>query len=340
MPEPIIVRFVVDPAALKELGIDPQTVLGRTGADQSGEPGRAESAGLGKSPGGGAPSIIGGAAIAGVLVGGLLGIVGLFTNLLANSKVLNTYAQGIGKVFSAAIDILLIPFLPVLNLMLAGMLKLVAWLIDSGYLQAMSDIVNTQVVPLLQAAGAFVGQILAAMKGSLDPTKWDWAKISRMFLGDLLINVAMIVSLYEGIVNGGLKLLGLPGIDTTGKAPRTLFEEGVAGVTGKDIGMISPEEFVKYRHQWEASLIAGGLASTVVPGVGTALGTVGGGLIGGGGIGMEAARAHQAVSSPGQTAVKATVSITGLNAQQAAIEAARKQKASESTSTWRGLYAN
>ncbi len=56
-------------------------------------------------------------------------------SLVANSRVANAYLGSMGKMFSAAIDLLLLPFTPIFNLLMVAMSKLIAWLIDSGVLE-------------------------------------------------------------------------------------------------------------------------------------------------------------------------------------------------------------
>jgi len=69
------------------------------------------------------------------LMGVNLGIQGI----LSQSRVASTYLGAMGKMFGAAIDLLLIPFIPIFNLLMVGMGMLVKWLITSGILDRISE---------------------------------------------------------------------------------------------------------------------------------------------------------------------------------------------------------
>jgi len=73
-------------------------------------------------------------------------------NLLQNSSIMNTYMGAMGKMFGAAVDLLLLPFTPLLNLMMLAMGKLLQWLVTSGLLEAISKGVN-RVVDFLKDVG-------------------------------------------------------------------------------------------------------------------------------------------------------------------------------------------
>lgn len=197
--ESTTVRFIVDPSELEELGLSPSQMFGPSGqAPPMPSPGDVAAGGAPTGGGGGGKG--GGvmtAAVVGALTGGILGMLDFFKQLLSNSKVLNTYAQAFGKVFSAAMDMLLLPFLPVLNLMLAGVAKLVAWLITSGYLERMSRYVNEVLVPLMQGVGAGLAHIWEAMNQTLDPRKWNWAELGMVATSILESGAALLFGTLE-----------------------------------------------------------------------------------------------------------------------------------------------
>lgn len=58
--------------------------------------------------------------------------------MVSNSSIANTYLGAMGKIFGAAMDILLVPFLPLINMLMMGMGMLVEYLVKSGYLETMS----------------------------------------------------------------------------------------------------------------------------------------------------------------------------------------------------------
>lgn len=59
--------------------------------------------------------------------------------ILRNSNVANNYLGNMGKMFGAALDLLLIPFLPIFNLIMMGVSKLIQWLVSSGVLDQIRD---------------------------------------------------------------------------------------------------------------------------------------------------------------------------------------------------------
>lgn len=59
--------------------------------------------------------------------------------IVQNSSVANTYLGNMGKMFGSALDLLLIPFLPIFNLIMAGISKLIQWLVASGVLEQIRD---------------------------------------------------------------------------------------------------------------------------------------------------------------------------------------------------------
>lgn len=66
----------------------------------------------------------------------------LLNSIVSNSQIANTYLGSMGKMFGAALDLLLIPFIPVFNAIMIGMSMLLKWLITSGTLERIGDAVN------------------------------------------------------------------------------------------------------------------------------------------------------------------------------------------------------
>lgn len=275
----VSVKFLVTMDELKELGIDLTSALGQ-------KPGQSSSTSSGSGPqdAGGGEDAQGGkgggmsAAMVGIMAGGIIGLLSFFKDLLNQSKILNTYAQGMGKMFSAAIDILLMPFLPVLNLMLAGMSKLLAWLIDSGYLENMSRIVDQQVIPLLNSIGDGMSKLWADMNHSLNPLNWDWAALGRTAVAMLELDAAVLLGTLEILLNK------IPGInfDVYGEetGPKAMAEQALSLYGGNDV-KLTPEQFNQLSRGILTGAAVGGAAGTLapIPGVGTgagaALGTAG-----------------------------------------------------------------
>jgi hypothetical protein len=101
--------------------------------------------------------------------------------LVANSRVANAYLGGMGKMFSAAIDLLLLPFTPIFNLLMVAMSKLIGWLIDSGVLEWVAEGVEK----LVDLFGGFVNWVKLLFtdpgKAIMDAIKWLWSQIKAFF---------------------------------------------------------------------------------------------------------------------------------------------------------------
>lgn len=252
--ESTTVRFVVDPSELEELGLSPSRVFGPSGqAPPMPQPGDMAGGSEPKGGSGGGGGLMT-AAVVGALTGGIIGMVQFFGQLLQNSKILNTYAQSFGKVFSAALDMLLMPFIPVLNLMLAGVMKLVAWLITSGYLERMSAYVNTVMVPLMEAAGQQLRLVWDLMNNSADPSKWDWEGLGLYAGGVLLQTLALITA----DINLLLAKIGLP----IGDPYLAAAEEYNAGLAMQGKAPISQAQFVGRSRAFNDPGYAGGDTSS------------------------------------------------------------------------------
>lgn len=112
----------------------------------------------------------------------LLGIMGVaLTGILRNSAMANTYMGAMGKMFGAALDILMIPLIPLFNLLMVGISKLIMWLIQSGYLEKMTKLmqkVADNIVGILK----WVREVWMAIKS------FDMAKLAGL-IKDAVVNV-------------------------------------------------------------------------------------------------------------------------------------------------------
>ena len=95
--------------------------------------------------------------------------------LVANSRVTNAYLGGMGKMFSAAIDLLLLPFTPLFNLLMIGLSKLIGWLIDSGVLKAMGEGVQ-ELINLFGGVAKWVAEMASAI------VNLDFSKIGSLIV--------------------------------------------------------------------------------------------------------------------------------------------------------------
>lgn len=123
-------------------------------------------------PGFGVGAIAGLAAIAGLKL--MQFVINFATNLLKNSQVLNSYFGAMGKVLSAAVDILLMPFIPILNLILATAVRFLAWMVANNIPQ---KLYNGMVAVWhgLQVVWSWFKAVVDFFNGNpFDPTKWDW----------------------------------------------------------------------------------------------------------------------------------------------------------------------
>lgn len=123
----------------------------------------------------------------------LYGIEKVMSGLLRNSTVANTYMGAMGKMFGAAIDILLIPFIPLFNLIMVGISKLIMWLITSGYLEKMTKIME-EVAKNISGMVKWVAEMAKAIKD------FDVGKIAS------LMAVAVKEVVKESVQNPGVAL--------------------------------------------------------------------------------------------------------------------------------------
>ena len=107
--------------------------------------------------------------------------------MFRESRIASTYLSAMGKVFGAAIDILLIPFIPVFNLIMIGMTKLLDWLINSGYLERMTEI---------------MGRSLEMLAGILDWGSKVWQALKDFDLPEL---ASLIIEGIGNAINASVK---------------------------------------------------------------------------------------------------------------------------------------
>ncbi len=120
--------------------------------------------------------------------------------LLNNSSLLNSYFGSMGKVFSAIVDVLLIPFTPILNLLMIGMTKFITWMVTNNIPQ---KLYNAAVVlwHALQDIWDWL-QKIAGFFDSWDPSKWDWT--------GLMSGTLSVIDKFFGWITN----TGLPGVMT------------------------------------------------------------------------------------------------------------------------------
>ena len=160
--------------------------------------------------------------------------------LVVNSRVANAYLGGMGKMFSAAIDLLLLPFTPLFNLLMVAMSKLLGWLIDSGVLEWMAEGVDK----LVDLFGGFVSWIKLVFtdpgEAFMEAVRWLADRIKEFFENpkDWIKNAAQLAVAGAGVVAGGMiggqMLAGMMGLGSFG--PMALAGKGIGKLFGKGGG--------------------------------------------------------------------------------------------------------
>jgi len=84
-------------------------------------------------------------------------------SLVQHSSIANTYLGAMGKMFGAAVDLLLLPFMPIFNMLMLAMGQLIKWLYTSGVLDAISKGVDN-VMKFLGALGGDLANIWNAIR--------------------------------------------------------------------------------------------------------------------------------------------------------------------------------
>ncbi|KKM81470.1 hypothetical protein LCGC14_1329540, partial [marine sediment metagenome] len=121
--------------------------------------------------------------------------------LVSNSRVANAYLGGMGKMFTAAIDLLLLPFTPIFNLLLVAMSKLIGWLVDSGILEWVGEGVQ-KLVDLFGGFTSWIKLIFTDPKQAfIDALKWLWGQI-KTFFSDPLGSLKRVAQL--GVAGAGV----------------------------------------------------------------------------------------------------------------------------------------
>lgn len=168
-------------------------------------------------------------------------------SLVSNSRVANAYLGGMGKMFSAAIDLLLLPFTPLFNIMMVAMSKLVAWLIDSGVLEWMAQGVD-DLVGLFQGAWNTLKDIWDAVKGVgkaiwealPEPIRKGLEAAGKVAgdvlgpLGQLAKRAGGVVAAGAGMAVGGQMLMSMMGIGSLG--PLAMAGRGMGKLFGRGGG--------------------------------------------------------------------------------------------------------
>ncbi len=148
--------------------------------------------------------------------------LGFAQKLLNGSKVLNSIFGTMGKMLSAAVDILLIPFTPLLNMLMLGLTKLLVWMVSNNI---PGRLYNGMVAiwRFFVSAYSWIRDVIGFFNGSFNPAKWDWgallsglvAVISKFFrwivakLGDGVEALLKLVKSGARLVNkGATSLLG------------------------------------------------------------------------------------------------------------------------------------
>ena len=192
--------------------------------------------------------------------------------LVSNSRVANAYLGGMGKMFSAAIDLLLLPFTPIFNLLLVAMSKLIGWLVDSGVLEWVGEGVQ-KLVDLFGGFTSWIKLIFTDPKQAfLDALKWLWGQI-KTFFKDPLGSLKRVAQL--GVAGAGV--LGAAALMPVIGGP---IRAGIGAAAGGLGGMLG---FGRGRAAGGAAQAAGGAARGGFMG-GMGMRMLGGGAMLGGGM--------------------------------------------------------
>jgi hypothetical protein len=295
----LVFTMKVDTSDLRRL-LASQGVGGPAGAALGGASAGAGAGQGGVPPGAGGQGIFKPLAL-------LFGIEKALGGILKNSAVANTYMGAMGKMFGAAIDILLIPFIPLFNLLMVGISKLIMWLISSGYLEKMTKIME-EVAKNIAAMARWLIEMLRAIKdldfgkvGSLiadavkatvkeavtNPTAAA-ATAGTLALGYLFARnfplLGRVVRAGEGLVGLGFRMFGIGG--KAAKAEEAMIGIPTAGKGGL-MGTIGQKAMIGYF----GGQAAEGILQTALPMVGVGqkktnvLAAAGKGAIEGGAIG-------------------------------------------------------
>lgn len=227
------------------------------------------------------------------------------TFLVRNSTIANAYLSSMGRMFGAAIDLLLVPFIPLFNLLMSLMGRLLAWLVTSGALERIWAVMD-RAATYLERILSWVGRLVSALgEGDLVTVArlivsgtWNALKVLvRDPLGALTVAVL-------GLAAGGLawRAVGAPlaGAALGGAAAARMISPAALAVGGRvlggvGLGIVAQQATsaglgaagVRGPARDVASFAAGGAAigavvGTPLLGVGAVPGALIGGAIGGG----------------------------------------------------------
>lgn len=102
-------------------------------------------------------------------------LAGLLKTMVANSQVLNAYQSAMGKTFGAVMDMLMLPLTPIFNLILVGLNKLVIWLISSGVLKKIQNVMEQVAKNIESVAKFFYNLFRHIIKG-------EWKEAAHMIV--------------------------------------------------------------------------------------------------------------------------------------------------------------
>lgn len=310
--EEVVFRMILDPSDLKQImGVGPESIAGGAGGG-----------GVGGiiPPGGTAPPA--GSDREGVKVKQDPSFMAIFKPLAAlsiiekgiggilqNSRVANTYLGAMGKMFGAAIDLLLLPLTPIFNLIMVAMSKLLAWLVESGILEKMYEVFS-RAADYLKGILDWMGQIWTSLK------EFNMGKLAELIIKGLGSVVKTAVTdpmgflATVGTIGVGAMMLGkVPGMGSAMGAAG-LGARGLAGLGGMaagggamaGLGIAGAAVGGGALGYWgwghaqdegasgwagvggmaAGGALVGGAVGSIVPGLGTGIGAVAGGAIGGG----------------------------------------------------------
>jgi len=134
-------------------------------------------------------------------VAAMMGINLGIQGILASSRVAQSYLGAMGKMFGAAIDLLMMPFIPLFNAILLGESMLIQWLITSGLLEAISK----GVLDFMEFVKTDIGPHLKDMWTALQ--NWDWQGVADAIGAVLIVMGQKIVGAIDEKMGGPGKTL-------------------------------------------------------------------------------------------------------------------------------------
>ena len=156
----------------------------------------------------------------GAMMGALKPLVQLYLmhqallQVARHSAVANTYLGAMGKVFGAAIDMLLLPFVPIFNLILVGLTKLTMWLAESGVLDAMLA-AGIRAASMLEGIASWTQRVFGAVRDL------DLKELGSLIVQGVVAGVRGAIGDPKGaamLVGGGALAAGMLNLATFGLA--------------------------------------------------------------------------------------------------------------------------